>query len=77
MTMSKMPNPKSRQCLKYPLILSEVSNTLVRVVIVSISPAENVSNADLVLDLKKRLESESFTVDKISIVDDKEIIIPA
>jgi hypothetical protein len=46
-------------------------NTLTRVAIISILPAKNISNAELEAELKKRLQSKSFSVDHIAILDDE------
>ena len=44
---------------------------MTRVAIIVILPAENVSNAELEAELKERLKSKSFSVDRISILDDE------
>jgi len=41
------------------------------VAIVSILPTENMSNSELEADLKKRLASNSFSVERIAIIDDQ------
>ena len=45
---------------------------MTRVALISILPAENVSNAKLEAELKKRLKSKLFSVDRISILGDEE-----
>ena len=44
---------------------------LTRAAIVSILPAENVSNAKLEAELRKRLKSKLFSVERIAILDDE------
>ena len=47
--------------------------------IVSVLPAKNVSNTKLQAELRKRLKSKSFSVERIAILDDQNddiILIP-
>jgi len=43
-----------------------------RLVIITLHPSANVPNAELEAELKKRLESHSFSVERISIIDDQQ-----
>ena len=54
-------------------MVSGSKKNLTRVAIISILPAENVSNAELEAELKERLKSKSFSVDRISILEDEKI----
>jgi len=47
---------------------------LSRVVIISLLPDENVPNLELEAELRKHLESKSFSVDRITILSDTEVI---
>ena len=42
--------------------------------IVTLTPVENVSDAQLEAELRKRLESKSFSIDHIAVVNDAEIV---
>ena len=42
--------------------------------IVTLLPAENVSDAQLEAELRKRLESKSFSIDHIAVVNDTELV---
>jgi hypothetical protein len=46
---------------------------LARVVIISILPSENLSNTEVEAELTKRLESESFSVDRIAVIVDDQL----
>ena len=50
-------------------MVTSVGKALVRVAIVSILPAENVSDAELQADLRIRLNSTLFTVERIAILN--------
>jgi len=45
---------------------------LTRAAIISVIPAKNVSNTELEAELKKRLKSKLFKVERIAILDDEE-----
>jgi hypothetical protein len=49
-----------------------ILKSLTRVAIISILPAENVSNAELEAALKEHLKSKLFSVDRVAIIDDQE-----
>jgi hypothetical protein len=42
--------------------------------IVTLLPAEDLSNAQLEPELRKRLESKSFSIDHIAVVNDTETV---
>ena len=42
-----------------------------RVVIITVEPVEEVSNAELEVELRKRLNSKSFSIERIKILDDQ------
>ena len=48
-----------------------ILKSLTRAAIISILPAENVSNAKLEAELKKRLKSKLFSVERIAILDEQ------
>ena len=41
-----------------------------RVAIITLEPAENVTNTELEVELRTRLNSKSFTIERIKILDD-------
>ena len=45
-----------------------------RVVTISLVPDENVLDKELEAELRKRLESKSFSVDRIAIISDTDVI---
>ena len=45
--------------------------------IVTLLPTEGLSDAQLEAELRKRLESKSFSIDHIAVVNDTEIVEPA
>jgi len=47
---------------------------LSRVVIISLLPNENVPDEELQAELRKRLESKAFSVERIAIITDTEIV---
>jgi hypothetical protein len=53
-----------------------ILNKLVRVAIISILPSETVTNAELEAELRQRLDSKSFSVDHIAILDDDTTVGP-
>jgi hypothetical protein len=45
--------------------------TLGRLAIISVEAAENVSNEELGAELRKRLQSKSFSIERITIFDEQ------
>ena len=43
-----------------------------RVAIITVQPVGNLSNAELEAELRKRLESKSFSVERIKILEDNQ-----
>ena len=50
-----------------------IARYLVRVAIIVVQPAENISDAELDSELRKRLDSKSFAVDRVTILDDQQV----
>jgi len=45
---------------------------MTRVALITIVPVKDISNAELQAELKERLKSKSFTVERIAILDEQE-----
>ena len=45
---------------------------MTRVALITITPVKDISSAELQAELKERLKSKSFTVERIAILDEQE-----
>lgn len=55
-------------------VLSTLRFALSRLVIISLLPNKNVPDEELQAELRKRLESKAFSVERIAIITDTEIV---